>query len=104
MALLAAIVLAPLLLEDDDLVAALVLDHLGRDQRAGDGRAARLGAAVAAEQDHLRKLDNVAGLACDLLDLDDIVRRHAILLAARANDREHDSLSSLTLGLEAGLA
>jgi hypothetical protein len=26
------------------------------------------------------------------------------LLAARANDREHVSLSSLTLGLEAGLA
>ena len=90
MALLAAVILAALLLEHHDLVGALLLDDFGRDQRAGDGRAAGLGAALAAEQDHLGKLDDIAGLARDLLHLDNVVWRHAILLAACANDREHD--------------
>src|SRR6476660_6952680 len=99
MPLLAAVVLAPLLLEDDDLVAARLLHHLGGDQRAGNDRAARL-RAIAAKQQHLAERNDVAGLARDALDLDNVVRRHAILLAARADDREHVSLSSLTLGLE----
>src|SRR6476660_4288607 len=99
MPLLAAVVLAPLFLEHDDLVAAGLLDHLGSDKGASDQRAARL-RAVAAKQQHLVKLDDVTGLACNALDLNNGVWRHAILLAARANDREHDSLSSLTLGLE----
>ena len=46
-------------------------------------------AALAAEQNHLGKLDDIAGAPRDLLHLDDVVRRHAILLAACANDREH---------------
>src|SRR6185437_12407641 len=99
MPLLAAVVLAPLLLEHDDLVAARLLHHLGGNQRAGNGRAARL-RAIAAKQQHLAERNDVAGLARDALDLDNVVRRHAILLAARADDREHVSLSSLTLGLE----
>src|SRR6478752_10804986 len=99
MPLLAAVVLAPLFLEHDDLVAAGLLHHLGSDKGASDQRAARP-RAVAAKQQHLAKLDDVTGLACDALDLNNVVRRHAILLAARANDREHVSLSSLTLGLE----
>ena len=89
MPLLAAIIFSPLLLEHDDLLAAHLLDDLGRDARAGN-RAARLRTALAAaEQEHLGKLDDIAGLARDALDLDNVVRRHAILLAARANDREH---------------
>src|SRR6185295_19338598 len=67
MTLLAAIVLPPLFLEDDDLLAARLLDHLGSDRRAGDRGGAGLG-AVAAKQDHLGKLDDIAGLARDLLD------------------------------------
>src|SRR6478672_2374212 len=99
MPLLAAVVLAPLLLEHDDLVAARLLHHLGGNQRTGNGRAARL-RAIAAKQQHFAELDDIAGLARDALDLDNVVRRHAILLAARADDREHVWLSSLTLGLE----
>src|SRR6478736_4336492 len=99
MPLLAAVVLAPLLLEDDDLVAARLLHHLGGDQRAGNDRATRL-RAIAAKQQHFAERNDVAGLARDALDLDNVVRRHAILLAARADDREHVWLSSLTLGLE----
>src|SRR6478672_11672591 len=99
MPLLAAVVLAPLFLEHDDLVAAEVVEQTRGDKGASDQRAARP-RAVAAKQQHLAKLDDVTGLACDALDLNNVVRRHAILLAARANDREHDSLSSLTLGLE----
>jgi hypothetical protein len=89
MALLAAVGRTPLLLEHHDLVARLLLEHFGGNQRAGDGRAAGLGTAVAAKQQHLGELDDIAGLSRDLLDLDDVVGRHAILLAARANDREH---------------
>src|SRR5262245_51048873 len=92
MPLLAAVVLAPLLLEHNDLVAARLLHHFGCDQRAGNERAAGLG-AIAAKQQHLSELDDVAGLARDALDRDNVVRRHAILLAAHANDREHVSLS-----------
>src|SRR6516225_256346 len=99
MPLLAAIVGATLLLEDDDLVAALLLQHFRRDQCPGDQGTAGFG-AVAAEQEHLAELDDVARLARNALDLDNVVRCHAILLAAHANDREHVSLSSLTLGLE----
>src|SRR5262245_6619214 len=96
---LAAVVLAALLLKHDDLATASLLHHLGGNQRASNGRAARL-RAVAAKQQHLADFDDIARLARDALDLDNVVRRHAILLAARANDREHVSLSSLTLGLE----
>src|SRR5678816_3383933 len=77
------------------LAAAALLQHLSGDQRAGNGRAASLG-AFAAKQQHLAELDDIAGFAGDALDLDNVVRRHAILLAARANDREHVPLSSLT--------
>src|SRR5207344_1981659 len=64
--LLAAVVLAPLLLEHDDLVAAALLHHFGGDQRAGNQRAAHL-RAIAAKQQHLAELDDVAGLAGDAL-------------------------------------
>src|SRR5665648_809870 len=90
MAFGAAVALTALLLENDDLVGALLSDDLGRHHGAGNGRAARLG-SIATEQQHLAKLDDVAGLACDLLNLDNVVWRNAILLAARANDREHVS-------------
>src|SRR5262245_50928650 len=90
MTLLAAVIRAPLLLEDDDLVAPPLRDDLGRDHGPGDGRAPGFGTALAAEQDDLGKLDDIAGLASDLLDFNNVVWRHAILLAACANDREHD--------------
>ena len=73
-------------------VEGLIAAFLGSDKGASNQRAARP-RAVAAKQQHLAKLDDVTGLACDALDLNNVVRRHAILFAARANDREHDSLS-----------
>src|SRR5215510_5847901 len=90
MTLLAAVIRAPLLLEDDDLLAPRLRDDFPGDYGARDCRAPGFGAALAAEQDDLGKLDDIAGLARDLLHFDDVVRRHAILLAACANDREHD--------------
>jgi hypothetical protein len=80
--------LAALLLEDDDLVGALLLQDLGGHAGAGHG-AARLGVALAGKHQNVAKLDDIAGLARDFLNLDNVVRRNAILLAARANDREH---------------
>src|SRR6476660_2700802 len=85
--------------DSDELVASRLLQHLVVDQLAGNDRATRL-RAIAAKQQHFAERNDVAGLARDALDLDNVVRRHAILLAARADDREHVSLSSLTLGLE----
>ena len=72
-----------------DIIELAEVILLGGDKRALNRRAAGLGAAIATEQDHLGKLDDIAGLARDLLDFDDVVWRHAILLAACANDREH---------------
>ena len=90
-----AVALAALLLEDDDLVTALLFHHLGGHHGAGDRGAAGGRGTLAAQQQNLGELDDVAGVSGDLLDLDNVVRRHAILLAARANDREHDSNPSL---------
>ena len=52
MARLAAVALAALVLEDDDLLAEPLLDDLGLDGDAGDGRLADLDpAAVVGEQE-----------------------------------------------------
>src|SRR5574338_915509 len=72
-ALLAPVVVAPLLLEDDDLVALALLEHGGDNGRALDqGRADALALALAGRQD-LGEGDIVARLAGQLLDEDDVV-------------------------------
>ena len=88
----AAVLFAPLLLEDVDLAGARLLEDLGEDrglvhQRGSDSR---LGGAVAQHQ-HLAELDRRAGLAGDALDNDHVVGCDAVLLAAGADDSEHRS-------------
>src|SRR6185436_12278828 len=68
--LLPAVVLPALVLEDDDLLAAAVAQHLGRDGGAAEHRRAQLdGVAVGAEED-LLELHGLAGLHIHRLDAD----------------------------------
>src|SRR5262245_3068760 len=99
-AALAPRVLAPALLERDDLVAALVPDHLAGHAGAAHGGAAHLN-AVAAEQEHF-ELDDIAWLALELVDLDHVVGGDAVLLPAGLDDCEH--LSVLVFGSGLGLS
>ena len=85
---LAPRILPPTLLERDDLRPAALLDHLGRDRRAAHRRAAELD-VVAADYQHFAELDDLAGLALDLVDLKHVVGSNPVLLAAGFDDREH---------------
>src|SRR4051794_33607746 len=89
MAVLAAIVMAPLLLENDDLFAFLVLEHGRGDRSPGNGGLAGPGGGALADHEHVAELDLGARLAGQLLDEDDVVLGDFVLLAARANDCEH---------------
>src|SRR5690606_9498130 len=89
MAVLAAIVLATALLEDRELRAAGEVHDLGLDLGAIDERRADLGLAFAAEHQHFAELDLVAGLRIEALDLEEIVFRDPVLLAAGPDDGEH---------------
>src|SRR5499426_4738814 len=85
-----AIVLPPLELDDEDLGALLLDDHL-----AGDlGRLERLGLhrdlTVLVHQEHLLELDRLALTLAEALDLDHLPRRDPVLLAARRDHRIHD--------------
>src|SRR5579864_1271201 len=89
MAVFAPVILPPLLLEDDDLVGATLLDQLGADRGAGDQRgASRHGGAIADHQD-FGQLDRRARLAGELFDRDHVVGRDLVLLAAGADHCEH---------------
>src|SRR6185437_5834782 len=87
---LAARILAPALLERDDLVAAGVLEHLAGNGRARDGRGAEL-RRVAAKHQHFAELDDLARLAIDSVNPDDVFGGHPVLFAARSYDCEHRS-------------
>src|SRR5215218_3281593 len=87
--LLPAVVLAALVLEDDDLLAAAVADHLGRDGGAVEhGGAHPDVVAVCAEED-LLELHGLARLHIHRLDADGLARLGAVLVAALADDRVH---------------
>src|SRR6266851_7581672 len=91
-AVLAPIIVPPLLLEDDDLVGAALLDEGGADRGAGqERRAGRYGGAVADHQ-HLGELNRRARLAGELLDGDHVVRGDLVLLAAGADHCKHGCL------------
>src|ERR1700722_5852310 len=89
MTVLAPVVVPPLLLEDDDLVGATMLDELGADRGAGDERRAGRGAGALTDHQNLAKPDRRAGLADELLDRDHIAFRDLILFAAGADHCEH---------------
>src|SRR6202012_2173517 len=82
MADLAARILAPALLERDDLRPARLLEHLGGDHRAGHSRHTDRHSVAADEQD-LAELDNFTGFALDLVDLEHVFGGYPVLLAAR---------------------
>src|SRR6266851_712130 len=82
MPVLAAVVVPPLLLEDDHLVAADLLDHLGRDGRAAG---AALGIGALADHEHAVEGHLGARLAGELLDGDQVVLGNFVLLAAGAS-------------------
>ena len=90
-AALAVGVLAPLLLEGDDLRAAAVLDDLGFDAGAGNQRGAGFGAVAAQHQD-LGERDLGAHLAFELGDREHVVLGNPILLSAAADDGKHGQI------------
>src|SRR5271165_397433 len=92
MAVLAAAVLPAALLEDDHLIQPVLRDHRRGHGGARDGRRAQGQAALIANGQHVRERDRGAGLGFQLLDLEDRVRRNAILLPAGADDCEHGLL------------
>src|SRR5712691_2563462 len=89
-AVFAAVIVPPLFLEDDDLVAAALLDQFGADRGAGQERRAGGHLGAVADHQHLSQLDRRAGLAGELLDRDDVVRGDLVLFAAGADHCEHD--------------
>src|SRR5690606_13977784 len=90
-AVLAAIVLPPLLREDDDLVVAYLIDHRSGNGDTGDNRGADGHVAGVPDHEHLAQLDGVAGLARQALNTNDVVLGDLILLAAGFDDCEHGS-------------
>ena len=88
-AVLAAEMLAPPLLENEELGAARQRLDLAGDGGADNQRSAEGDAAVARNHQHFVELDLIAGIGREPLDLDDIVGGDAILLAARPNDSIH---------------
>src|SRR6266511_1933067 len=77
-----------LLAEVDDLLVLGLADDLALDCGAADGRAADLGLALAADEEHV-ELELAADVADDLLDLEPVALRDAVLLAAGPNHRVH---------------
>src|SRR3984893_12123704 len=90
MALLAPIILPPLLLEDDDLGRPALLDHRGADRGAREQRRSRRDLASLADHQYLGELDHRAGLTRELLARDDVIFGDLVLLAAGPDHSEHD--------------
>src|SRR6266404_2106561 len=87
------IVLAPLELDHEDLAALSLREnlsgHLGGRER---GRLYN-DVTVIVDQQHLLELHRTALRLAEPLDLDDLARRHSVLLATRRNHRFHGSLT-----------
>src|SRR5262245_6676824 len=77
----AVIVLAAALLEHLDLVAARVLDDLGRDFRAADDRRTDLGVAAVDEHEHFAERDLGPRLARQAVDSERVALSDLELLA-----------------------
>ena len=89
MAVTPAVMLAAALLEDDEMGPTVLGGDLADHGGAGhEGRADVDGAAIGDHQ-NVGELNLVARVALKLLDLDLLVGRNAILLAARLDDCVH---------------
>src|SRR6187551_971351 len=89
MTLALLIVLAPLHLEDANLVVSTVRDHRGDDRSTGNQRRTYRHFRTVADGQHLVERDVVADLDLERLDLDLFAGGNAILLAAGLDDRVH---------------
>src|SRR6185437_16147946 len=88
-AALATRILAATLLERDDGGGAALLDHFhGHGGAFNEGRADR-GVLALAHGEDFGDFDDVASIAGDLADGDDVIGGNAILLATRFDDCEH---------------
>src|SRR4051812_7610870 len=90
MTVLAAEILPALELEHDELLAAGLRGDLGRHGGALDQRLPDL-RRVAADEEDLAKRDLVASAAGELLHPQLLTLGYPVLLAARLDDRVHDS-------------
>ena len=93
MALLAAIVMAATLFENDHLFAALLRDDFGRN-----GEVFQVGSFVAvASKQYVTQRDLVTRFTRQFFNCDFISGGDAILLAACAHDSEHGFNSSVSI-------
>src|SRR5271169_4491858 len=91
MPLFAPVIVPPLLLEDDDLRRAGLLDHGGGDRGAGEQRRPSRDFGALADHQYLSELDRRPRLARELLDRNHIVLGDLVLLAAGPDHSEHDT-------------
>src|SRR5512144_96233 len=98
-----ALLVTGLVLEllDDDLRALGGTEDLGRHGRLAQ-RAGVRGDLLTVDEQHHGKVDGVADLAGNLVDLDDVTDSNLLLLAATAHDRVHRGLT-LFVGLQVRL-
>src|SRR5437870_4249925 len=94
-ATMAAIVLPALELHDRDLPPAPLADNLAGDPGALEDLRVCDHVAVPRDEQHGPELDGRARLAGQLLDRDDLPRRHTVLLAAGCDDRFHGTQTFL---------
>jgi len=85
-ALPAAVALAPLLLEHQDLLGATLPEHGGRHARPRQDRRADLEGPAQRRRQDLGERDIGARLSIELLDREQVARRHAVLLPAGLDD------------------
>src|SRR5262249_45392574 len=91
MTLFAPIIVPPLLLEDDDLWRAGLLDHGSGNRRACQQRGPGGNLGPVANHQPLGGSDRRPRLARELLDRNHIVFGDLVLLAAGPDPREHDT-------------
>src|ERR1700677_1246686 len=90
MALLALVALALLLLEDDDLLAATILEDLGGDRGARQGGVAHLVALALARGQDIGNFDGRAGLRVPItVHHEDVALGYGELLALGFDRRFH---------------
>src|SRR5215471_10920687 len=95
MTFLAAVIVAPLLFEDDDLVRPPLLDDGGANRSTVEQRRTSRHFDAFADHQHFGELDRRAGLGCKLLDRNNIVLCDFVLLAASTDHCEHDNVNSV---------
>src|SRR2546429_1545023 len=91
------VVLPPLELHDEHLARPALADDLARHSRRLEAIRSNDDLAVARDQQHGCELHGRALVPRQLLDRDDLARRHAVLLAPCCDDRFHDRQTSLNV-------